>query len=201
MSSRKGQAIIASDAYPTPPHVVDALLKMVTFKMTDTFLEPCRGITQNIFSRIPLPAEQKQWAELAEGVDYLATEFEPVDVIITNPPFSLSEEFIEKCLCELKPDGTLIFLQRVNFLGSIKRVDFWHRVGLPQKQGIIVPRPRFALRGTDSCEYAWFVYDRGNRTARMPGPLSICVSDTAAVDKWRAKNATKTKTKTLGDAQ
>lgn len=27
----------------------------------------------------------------------------------------------------------------------------------------IIPRPRFAKKGTDSCEYAWMVWDRGGR--------------------------------------
>ena len=191
MSSRNGSSIIKSDAYPTPPHVVAALLKMVTFNPTDTFLEPCRGVERNIYNQIPLPDDKKYWAELAEGIDYLTTPFQPVDVIITNPPFSCSEEFIEKCLSELKPGGTFIFLQRVNFLGSIKRVDFWRKVGMPQKQSVIVPRPRFALGGTDSCEYAWFVFDLGNRTSRMEGPISHCVSDWSVVENHRYREAKK----------
>ncbi|WP_455688281.1 EscU/YscU/HrcU family type III secretion system export apparatus switch protein, partial [Escherichia coli] len=79
------------------------------------------------------------------------------DVIITNPPFSLTEEFMRKSLSELAPDGTLIYLQRVNFLGSKRRVPFWAEIGFPNKTPILVPRPRFVGGGSDSCEYCWFI--------------------------------------------
>lgn len=98
----------------------------------DTFLEPCRGDEGRIYDRVPLPESQKDWAGISMGRDYLAHDFgRQFDVIITNPPFSLTEEFLEKSLAELKPDGTLIYLQRVNFLGSIKRVPFFARIGFP----------------------------------------------------------------------
>lgn len=191
MSSRKGNSIIASDCYPTPTHVVDAILSQVDFREGDIFLEPCRGVERRIYDRVALPTDNKKWAELAEDVDYLNTSFKDIDIIITNPPFSLSCEFIEKCLSELKDDGTLIFLQRVNFLGSIKRVDFWEKNGLPHKQVTLVPRPKFALNGTDSCEYAFFIYDKGNRTSRINSPISVLVTEQDKLDRHRAREQAK----------
>ncbi len=161
MSSTTGNTV-PRELYPTPESVVSTLVKKLKLRNTDTFLEPCRG-TDAIWNQIDLPDEQKQWAEIEMGRDYLETEFSEVDVIITNPPFSLTEQFIEKSLSELSHDGTMAYLQRVNFLGSIKRIDFWKRVGFPDKYPIIVPRPRFVGGGSDSCEYAWFIWDRGGR--------------------------------------
>lgn len=159
----------ANEFYPTPRDVVSTLLKHLRINQNDTFLEPCRGAGA-IFDSINLPESQKFWAELSDGVDYLTTPFEKVDLIITNPPFSLTCEFLEKSLSELKEGGTLIYLQRVNFLGSIKRVPFWDKVGLPNKTPIIIPRPAFVSGKTDSTEYMWYVYDHGNR---VDAPLGL----------------------------
>jgi len=166
---------IDKDNYPTPIKTVEALLKCLTLRAGDTFLEPCRG-TGNIYSRINLPEDQKSWAELNEGVDYLTTKFKKHDVIITNPPFSLTVEFLKKSLSELAFDGTLVYLQRVNFLGSKCRVGFWDEIGFPNKTPIIIPRPRFVNGGSDSCEYMWMIWDRGDRFTTTPDGLSHIIS-------------------------
>lgn len=174
MSSTIGNKI-ARDDYPTPINAVDALLSKLTLRPSDNFLEPCRG-TRNIFDRICLPEEQMHWAEIREGVDYLNTSFTSQDVIITNPPFSLTIEFIKKSLSELADDGTLAYLQRVNFLGSKCRVDFWAEVGFPNKTPVIIPRPRFVNGGSDSCEYMWMIWDKGNRFSAIPDGISHIIS-------------------------
>lgn len=176
MSSTTGNTI-ENDNYQTPINAVNALLKKITLRPTDIFLEPCRGDERRIYNRIDLPEDQKLWAEISEGVDYLKTPFKKVDVIITNIPFSLSEEFILKMKSEIKPDGTLIFLQRVNFLGSKKRVTFWNKIGFPQKCPILIPRPKFTKKGTDSCEYCWYIYDFGGRTSEIPPSFSHIISE------------------------
>ena len=172
--SRTNGTVIPKELYPTPDVVVDALMDVINFREGDSFLEPCFG-TGAIYNKVTLPCNQKYFAELSVGIDYLATEFTKKDVIITNPPFSLTEEFLEKSLSELADDGTLIYLQRLNYLGSIKRVPFWARVSFPQKTPVIIPRPRFVGGGSDSCEYAWFIWDKGNRVA-LPDGLSHLIS-------------------------
>lgn len=174
MSSTNGKKI-EKDNYPTPINAVEALLNKLTLRPSDTFLEPCRG-TKNIFDRINLPKEQKYWAEIEEDVDYLNTNFTQKDVIITNPPFSLTVEFVRKSLDELAPDGTMAYLQRVNFLGSKCRVDFWAEIGFPNKTPIIIPRPRFVNGSSDSCEYMWMIWDKGHRFADIPNGISHIIS-------------------------
>lgn len=177
MSSTHG-FVLPNEAYPTPVTHVKTMLDKMVIRSTDQFLEPCRGVGRVIYDAVDLPEGQKHWAEIAEGRDYLDTPFAEgsMDVIITNPPFSLTTEFMEKSFRELKPDGTLVYLQRVNFLGAIKRVDFWQRVGFPDKFPVLIPRPRFVTEKSDSTEYAWFIYDRGNRFPTMPQGISALVN-------------------------
>lgn len=170
MSSTTGD-VIAQEHYPTPVNLVKAITDQLILKRGDTFLEPCRA-DGHIYNQIALPDSQKSWAEIRDGVDYLTTQFDQHDIIMTNPPFSLTCEFLEKSLNELKPNGTLVYLQRVNFLGSIERLPFWERVGMPDKFPVCIPRPSFVRGKTDSCEYAWFIYDRGNRLPFIKKGLS-----------------------------
>ena len=178
MSSTTGNTI-ERELYPTPISAVAALMRHIQFRQGDTFMEPCRA-EGNIYDAVPLPDGQKEWAEIRHGRDYMAWDFgRQFDVIITNPPFSLTEEFMRKSLSELAPDGTLIYLQRVNFLGSKKRVPFWAEIGFPNKTPILAPRPRFVNGGSDSCEYSWFIWDKGNRVA-LPDGLSHLIAEEAA---------------------
>ncbi|MDM5141556.1 class I SAM-dependent methyltransferase [Aeromonas bestiarum] len=178
MSSTTGNTI-ERELYQTPASAVAALMRCICFRPADTFMEPCRA-EGNIYNPVPLPLEQKEWAEISQGRDYLAWDFgRQFDVIITNPPFSLTEEFLKKSQSELAPGGTLIYLQRVNFLGSKKRVPFWAEVGFPNKTPILVPRPRFVNGGSDSCEYSWFIWDNGNRV-NLPNGLSHLIAEDAA---------------------
>jgi len=170
MSSTRGN-VISQEHYPTPINLVKALIDRLIVKRSDLFLEPCKA-DGNIYNLIDLPEAQKSWAELSFGVDYLKTEFPKQDIIITNPPFSLTCEFFRKSLSELQPDGTLAYLQRVNFLGSQIRLPFWQEIGFPNKFPVIIPRPSFVYGSTDSTEYAWFIYDFGHRFLTIPKGVS-----------------------------
>jgi len=175
MSSTTGQNKIALDHYPTPVAIVERLMIDLQVRHDDTFLEPCRA-DGNIYDAVKLPESQKSWAEIRDGVDYLETKFDKQDLIITNPPFSLTTEFLTKSMSELKEDGTLVYLQRVNFLGSIKRIPFWREIGFPNKTPVVIPRPSFIKGGSDSTEYMWYIWDFGNRFPHVDYGMSHMVT-------------------------
>jgi len=104
-------------------------------------------------------AARKAWCELSEARDYLTTRHpERFDLIITNPPFSLAMEFLLKLLDEA---DTVIYLLRLNMLGSQARRDFWNNRP-PTHLFPLARRPSFTGNGTDATEYAWFAWDRGS---------------------------------------
>ncbi|CAL9973688.1 DNA methyltransferase [Vibrio phage K567] len=94
--------------------------------------------------------------------NYLETPVDmKYDMIMTNPPFSLSVDFAEKALSEVDDGGYVVMLQRLNWLGSIKRKPFWDEAPL---RAVLVHhrRPSFhGTKGTDSIEYAHFVFQKG----------------------------------------
>lgn len=94
--------------------------------------------------------------------DYLKTTFDKsFDMIFTNPPFVQALEFLEKALNDVKDDGYVIMLLRLNFLGSKARNE-WLRNNMPYEIYVHSKRMSFTEDGkTDSIEYAHFVWKKG----------------------------------------
>ena len=89
-------------------------------------------------------------------------EFDSFDTIITNPPFSISQEILEHLLSlrqksEKATPAAIIILQRLGFLGSQKRHEFWNKYP-PDAVWALSKRPSFTGTGTDAHEYGWFIW-------------------------------------------
>lgn len=152
-----------NDFYPTPSWVTKLLLARLEIRPTDIFCEPAAG-AMDIYNLVEIEECRKKFAELSNGINYLTTDSDlRADVIVTNPPFSLFEAFIHTAIYrDLNPTGTMAMLLRVNALGGNLRREFW-RVHRPTHMLVVTPRPSFDGKGTDSSEYAWFIWDRGGR--------------------------------------
>jgi len=92
------------------------------------------------------------------NVDYLGTiPFPgPFDLVITNPPFSLAQEFVERSMQLVHPFGLVAMLLQTGIEASKKRIEFWEQHPFLVKFNI-VPRPRF-IEGGDMREYAAYVW-------------------------------------------
>lgn len=86
--NRSGIATIA-DSVMTPTHIAELVINH--FKPKGKVLEPARG-TGNIYN---LLSEPKAWCEITEGKDFFDYT-EKVDWVITNPPYSIYDLFLEK---------------------------------------------------------------------------------------------------------
>lgn len=192
-STNRGAQRIEHDNYPTPQWCIDALMaeiKPAAFEDRSlTWVEPCRG-DKRIYSR--MPEGRRYWCEIREGRDYLMLEAE-ADICITNPPFSIATPFVGKSLHESE---SVIYLQRLNWLGTKGRKAFWqanpvshlfvmaerptfvHVCSNKQCKGAFLPEDQVKVcpdcgskvkPGTDSIEYGWFCWDRLNILKRPPG--------------------------------
>lgn len=89
------------------------------------------------------------------------------DMLITNPPFNVAQEFTEHALEMVKEGGLVIMLQRLNWLGSQKRKPMWQKLPLAAVY-VHSKRPGFDPQKpskTDSTEYAHFVFCKGYELA------------------------------------
>ena len=86
----------ASDFYPTPPDVTIALMEFLELDPGTRIWEPACG-EGHMVRAMEAMGYQVIGTDIQQGNDFLIVP--PVDCewIITNPPFSQSEAFIEKC--------------------------------------------------------------------------------------------------------
>ena len=177
-STNRGAQRIENDVYNTPEWCVRRLLEAVQLPV-GKWLEPAVGegaIIRAVKSRSVL-APLVEWTavdirgftgivDVGHGfaADFLRWEprmgdvGNPFKVCITNPPYSLAQQFIEHAL-DLA--DTVVMLLRLNYLGSEDRAPFWH--SHPTDVYVLPNRPSFVGGKTDSCEYAWFVFGEAQR--------------------------------------
>lgn len=167
----------AYDFYETPTWCTEALLSRLN--PVSSVLDPCCGrgaILNSVRNKWPYTITlgmeinyDRAAVSIDDGHDVIVRDaisdvFWQMNpgMIITNPPYSLAEEFIRRAMSEVR-DRDLAFLLRLNFLGSQKRAQF-HR-DHPADIYVLPKRPSFTQHGTDATEYAWYVWGpgRGNR--------------------------------------
>lgn len=78
------------DLVYTPDEIAKKIVTM--FSPSGKILEPCKG--KGVFLKY-LP-KNTEWCEIKEGRDFFDYN-EKVDWIITNPPYSIYDKFIEHC--------------------------------------------------------------------------------------------------------
>lgn len=173
-ATNRGTVRNEADFYITPTKTINAFLDVFEIEGKE-ILEPTAGngaivreihkryITHNIIAN-DIRDERKillnVGAEWAYNMDFLKCNgISPrPDTIITNPPYFIAREIIEKCF-EIAPDAEIIMLLRLAFLESKKRREFWKKHPLTQLYPLI-ERPSFTGRGTDATAYGWFVWTK-----------------------------------------
>jgi predicted RNA methylase len=79
--------------------------------------------------------------------------------VIMNPPYSYAQRFVEHALSIVRRGGTVAALLRLSFLASKQRREFHAKH--PADVYVLTKRPSFTGKGTDACDYAWFVWITG----------------------------------------
>lgn len=175
----------ASDYYatPVPPikRVLDEMMRQEPNQFWDALrgkvLDPCAG-GDNV-RPMSYPYAMKEWVDprdlttvdirpdsrAAIKADFF--RWQPphlFDLVISNPPFSTAIPFVERSMDFTKPGGFVVMLLRLNILGSQDRFAFW-QANLPKYIFVHSRRMSFggAPKGTDSIEYAHFVWQKGER--------------------------------------
>ena len=162
------------DSFPTPDWLTEAILPHLEPRLRAigawdslTVYEPACGEAQAIAKVI-----KRKWPHASVttsdivapwNVDFLTTApTAAYDLIITNPPFKLAYEFIQRAQqWKRTPDSLVVMLLRFQFLGSKKRAK-WLRQFTPAV-AVTPKRPSFSLNrhgkpGVDFTEYAWMLW-------------------------------------------
>lgn len=140
-------------------------------------LDPCAGGDENHPMSYPIVLKEDWGIEpitldvrpnsRAEIIaNYLETDvIEKFDLVITNPPFIIIEDIIDKALSDCKDGGHVVMLARLNYFGAQKRaVGF--QTNMPKYVFVHSKRMGFdpsKPSGTDGVEYGHFVWVKGEQ--------------------------------------
>ncbi len=181
-ATKRGTARRQADFYETPAKAVETLLRV--HYLRGPILEPCAGsgaIAKAIrqyydhrpkldITAVEIREEERAALEPLARVhiaDFL--HWQPdrqYGTIITNPPFSLAEQVIERALQIAGPRTEIVLLLRLAFLESQRRQALWQRWTL-RRIYVLSQRPSFTGAGTDATAYGWFLFQRGHKTRNI----------------------------------
>ena len=174
---------VENDYYATNPKAVEMLLMNYPFHAT-TILEPCVGgghianaindffSNQRVITGLDLVDRGYPNTIVQDFLTWKTNR--KFEGIITNPPFSLAQEFIEKGMELLTDDGQMAMFLKIQFLEGAKRKEFFEKY--PPKY-IYVFRNRMATwnngnevdpntgkRWATTMCHAWFIWEKGSKT-------------------------------------
>lgn len=147
-----------TDFYPTPQEVTETLLRFLNIPTTMVIGEPACGemdmadaLRRNGYSVIA--------TDIALGQDFLIEPLAACDWIITNPPFVISDKFIQRCAEHEKPFALLLKSQ---YWHARKRYDLFEKF----RPSFVCPltwRPDFQFksekkRGSPLMDVQWCVW-------------------------------------------
>ena len=177
-TNRKVRRAIADD-YPTPDWCVRQFIREVNLP-GGRWLEPTAGMG-NLIKAVNNTRQDVHWdaielrPECQDVLDEIpvinstvigdflnidpSSYSYPFSVVITNPPYSYAMPVIQHALNF--DTQFVIMLLRLNFLATGSRAEFM-RANTPDVY-VLPNRPSFSGKGTDSIEYAWFVWDKMNQ--------------------------------------
>lgn len=166
------------DYYATPYQATEMLLDEVKF--SGNFLEPCvgGGHIVDVIKRY-YPDECVYGVDIVDRgypntlvADFLKHDFlgQKFDNVVTNPPFSLAQEFLEKCMEVVNDGGKIAMFLKIQFLEGAKRREMFKKYP-PKYIYVFVKRQAPWNNGSPVDEkgkpwsstmcFAWFVWEKG----------------------------------------
>lgn len=150
---------VESDFYPTPPEATIALMNFLQLPKDTVIWEPACG-EMNMVVEMEKMGYSVYATDIQTGKDFLNDLPDSrFDWIITNPPFSLSEQFIRRCHDHNKPFALLLKSQ---YWHAKKRLSLFKET----RPSYVLPltwRPDFCFKkrgkGSPLMDVMWVVWD------------------------------------------
>lgn len=162
------------DLYETPAWVTEALVPHI-HKRIENIWEPAAGSGKMVRALISSGFNVTS-SDIDDGTDFLDASGPPhYSAIITNPPYILALEFIERSLALTKP--------RWGFVAMLLRTDYDHAATRGHlfrppfsKKVVLTKRIQWfeGSKGSPSFNHAWFIWDwkHSGPPTLAYGPLS-----------------------------
>jgi len=134
MSSNVSHSIkhrkVPNDVFITPRELAMNHINMIDYTKDDVWYDPCRyNINGSYYSQFPKECN-KTWSEITEGFNFLESDMgleigEPT-IICCNPPWSIMDKWIEKCI-EFNPRVISFLIGQLNL--TPKRIEILNNAG------------------------------------------------------------------------
>jgi len=145
MLSKTGNNRYSDECY-TPDSAVAPILKYLDKSLT--YYEATSGISSSIVSFMRSNGFN---VISSNGLDFLNDELPEFDAVITNPPYSIKDKFIDKCYSLGKPFALLL---PVSSIQGKKRGSMFSKNGLELL--VLNNRVDFTGKGAPHFGVAWF---------------------------------------------
>jgi hypothetical protein len=146
-----------SDFYPTPADATLALVKALALPRGTRIWEPACG-EGHMVKVLKQCGYSVLATDISMGANFLTKSYEPCDWIITNPPFSIADKFIERCLYFDRPFALLL---KSHYWHAKKRLSLFRR----SPPSVLFPltwRPDFLFKtrggGSPLMDVMWCVW-------------------------------------------
>ncbi len=155
---------VKGDDYPTPYSLTRRLLEVEKFEKRYKILEPAAGKKEAIVKVLKDQGFTVESRCLSKGQDFLKS-WDKFPYIITNPPYSLADEFVEHSRKHATKKFALLL--RTNFLSGQRRIKdqrfrelrkVWIFSRMPDLTQDLRTDGKFK---TAMIVYAWFVFEKG----------------------------------------
>ncbi len=111
------------DVFITPLPLAKKQIDMIDTNNDDIWFDPFKN-DGSYYNQFP-ENNKKVWSEILEDKDFF-TFNEPVDVICSNPPYSIMNKVIEKCI-QLNPRVISLLIGQGNF--TARRIEMLENAG------------------------------------------------------------------------
>ena len=173
---------VENDFYATNPKAVNMILNEYNF-YAQNILEPCvgQGHIAHVIDEFYNHSKNITAIDIVDRgypntivADFLNYQTEKrYDGIITNPPYSLAKEFIEKGMELLTDNGQMLMFLKIQFLEGAGRKDFFKKYP-PKYIYVFTNRmatwnngepldPKGKRWATTMC-HAWFIWEKNSMT-------------------------------------
>lgn len=167
----------ADDFYPTPEVATQLLIQRVG--LSERIWEPACG--DGAISRVleshgyqVISSDLYDHGYGETGVDFLKTTVRRANVLVTNPPYILAQEFVFHAMDELFCRKTCLLL-KLAFLEGVERSRYLEQTPLEWvyvfRRRLQLTRNGAKMKNSGMIAFAWFVWTRGYKGSPKVGWL------------------------------
>lgn len=158
IKANKTQKSGTHDKVMTPEKIAKMIIDWLPLQKSDIILDPCKG-TGSFYNNYP-ENTIKHYCEIDEGIDFFNFNFD-VDWIITNPPYSIFDEFLKHSF-EIA-DNVVFLCPLSKIVSSMGRVRQYKKYGGVPKI-LIISASKCGFPFGFPCCAVWFKKDYNGLT-------------------------------------